>query len=235
MCRSGFSAIVLCVFGGLMTPSMRGAEASSAELERTFSQTIQPVLSRYCFACHSGATPAAQLDFKAYSTLDAVVRDYPHWALVLEKLDAKEMPPKGAVQPPAESRQQVIDWIQAVRSHEARKNAGDPGVVLARRLSNAEFNYTIRDLTGVDIRPTKEFPVDPANPAGFDNSGESLATSPALLKKYLQAAHDVADQMVLTRNGFDFAAHPMLVETDRDKYAIQRIVDFYERQPTDYA
>ena len=27
----------------------------------------------------------------------------------------------------------------------------------------------------------------------------------------------------------------MLVETDREKYAIQRIVDFYERQPTDYA
>ena len=218
-----------------MTSSMRGAEVSSSDLERTFSQTIQPVLSHYCLGCHSGATPAAQLDFKAYSTLDAVVRDYPHWALVLEKLNAKEMPPKGAAQPPAESRQQVIDWIQAVRSHEARKNAGDPGIVLARRLSNAEFNYTIRDLTGVDIRPTKEFPVDPANPAGFDNSGESLATSPALLKKYLQAAHDVADQMVLTRNGFDFATHPMLVETDRDKYAIQRIVDFYERQPTDYA
>ena len=27
----------------------------------------------------------------------------------------------------------------------------------------------------------------------------------------------------------------MLVETDREKYAIQRIVNFYERQPTDYA
>src|SRR4030095_14897738 len=27
----------------------------------------------------------------------------------------------------------------------------------------------------------------------------------------------------------------MLVETDREKYAIKRIVDFYERQPTDYA
>ena len=41
--------------------------------------------------------------------------------------------------------------------------------------------------------------------------------------------------MVLTPDGFDFAPHPMLVETDREKYAIQRIVDFYERQPTDYA
>ncbi len=27
----------------------------------------------------------------------------------------------------------------------------------------------------------------------------------------------------------------MLVETDREKYAIQRIMDFYQRQPTDYA
>ena len=59
--------------------------------------------------------------------------------------------------------------------------------------------------------------------------------SPALLNKYLQAAREVADHMVLTPDGFDFAPHPMLVETDRDKYAIQRIVDFYERQPTDYA
>ena len=59
--------------------------------------------------------------------------------------------------------------------------------MLARRLSNAEFDYTIGDLTGVDIRPTREFPVDPANEAGFDNSGESLAMSPALLKKYLAA------------------------------------------------
>jgi hypothetical protein len=41
--------------------------------------------------------------------------------------------------------------------------------------------------------------------------------------------------MVLTPDGFDFAAYPMLVETDRDKYAITRIVDFYHRQPTDYA
>jgi hypothetical protein len=65
-------------------------------------------------------------------------------------------------------------------------------VVLARRLSNVELNYTIRDLTGVDIRPTREFPVDPSNPAGFDNSGESLTMSPALVKKYLSAAREVA-------------------------------------------
>src|SRR5262249_4091497 len=98
-----------------------------------------------------------------------------------------------------------------------------------------EFDYTIRDLTGVDIRPTREFPVDPANEAGFDNSGESLAMSPALLKKYLAAARFVADHVVLKPQGFIFAPHPVVTDPDRDKYCVQRIIAFYERHRVDYA
>ena len=59
--------------------------------------------------------------------------------------------------------------------------------------------------------------------------------SPALLTKYLQAARQVADHMYLNPEGFKFAPHPMLVETDREKFCIQQIVDFYDRQPTDYS
>jgi mono/diheme cytochrome c family protein len=209
--------------------------AAPAALEQQFAQTVRPFLTRYCIDCHSGETPAAQFDLKAYTSLETVARDYPRWATVSDKLTAGQMPPAAMPQPPAEARQRILDWIKAMRAHEAQKNAGDPGVVLARRLSNAEYNYTIRDLTGADIRPTREFPVDPANQAGFDNSGESLSMSPALLNKYLQAAREVGDHIVLTPDGFDFAPHPMLVETDRDRYAIQRIVDFYAHQPTDYA
>jgi hypothetical protein len=214
---------------------MRAADPTDSDLERRFAQSVRPFLARYCMGCHGSDTPAAQFDLRPYSSMAAVVRDYRHWTLVLERLTAREMPPKQAQQPPAEVRQEVIDWVQAVRMHEARKNADDPGPVLVRRLSNSEYNNTIRDLTGVDMRPTREFPVDPANPAGFDNSGESLSMSPALLNKYLQAAREVSNHMVLTPDGLAFAAHPMLVETDREKYAIQRIVSFYQRQPTDYA
>jgi hypothetical protein len=116
-----------------------------------------------------------------------------------------------------------------------KRHPNDPGVVLARRLSNAEYDYTIRDLTGVDIRPTKEFPVDPANQAGFDNSGESLAMSPALVKKYLDAARVVAEHVLFLPNGLSFAPYPVVTDQDRDKYGVNRIVDFYKRQPLDYA
>src|SRR5262249_29336089 len=81
----------------------------------------------------------------------------------------------------------------------------------------------------------REFPVDPANEAGFDNSGESLAMSPALLKKYLAAARRVADHVVLKPHGFVFAPHPAVTDTDRDKFFVKRILDFYEHHKVDFA
>src|SRR5262249_51835548 len=71
--------------------------------------------------------------------------------------------------------------------------------------------------------------------AGFDNSGESLTMSPALLKKYLAAARLVADHVVLKPDGLVFAPYPAVTDTDRDKYCVQRIVDFYKRHPVDLA
>lgn len=211
-------------------------EAHRVDLERDFAKTVRPFVENYCLSCHDTETAKADFDISPYTSIDAIVRDYQHWDMVLEKLETAEMPPKKAKkQPAAEVRDEVIRWTKALRKHEAQKNAGDPGPVLARRLSNAEYDYTIRDLTGVDIRPTRTFPVDPANQAGFDNSGESLAMSPALFKKYMQAARHVAEHLALKPEGFEFAPHPVVADTDRDKWAVLRIVDFYKDQPIDYA
>ena len=222
------------IFGILLFSAARAA-AQDAELERQLARTVRPFLATYCTTCHGGAKPESSLDLGQYATLAAIVSDHTHWELVLEKLEARAMPPRAAKQPPDAARRRVIEWIYAVQKNEAAKNAGDPGPVLARRLSNAEYNYTIRDLTGVDLRPAREFPLDPANQAGFDNSGESLTMSPGLMAKYLEAARVVANHLVLKPDGIAFSPHPMLVETDREKYAVQRIIDFYDRQPTDFA
>src|SRR4051794_4122809 len=170
-----------------------------AALQRGFTETVLPFFASYCLSCHGAQKPKAELDLTRYATMDAVIQDHPRWAQLLERLASKDMPPEKAERQPSDSeRLAVVGWIEAMRKEEARRNAGDPGVVLARRLSNAEYDHTVRDLTGVDIRPTREFPVDPANEAGFDNSGESLAMSPALVKKYLEAARQVTDHLALT-------------------------------------
>jgi hypothetical protein len=205
-------------------------------LQWRLATQVQPFLERYCFACHGSKKPKAGLDLSHDLTLKAITANEQQWQRVLQRLDAGEMPPeKASHQPKPGERAAVIAWFRDLFNLEAQRNAGDPGKVLAHRLSNAEFDYTIRDLTGVDMRPTREFPVDPANQAGFDNSGESLAMSPALLKKYLAAARLVADHVVLKPDGFVFASHPVVTDTDRDKYCVQRIIDFYKRHQVDLA
>ena len=223
------------LFGAATTGAQRRTAAPTRpQLDARFDTVVRPFLKTYCVACHSGATPEAELDLNTFSSSSAALND-PRWGLVLERLSNQEMPAADADKfPSSAERAQVVAWFQALRDDEIVKHAGDPGLVLARRLSHAELNYTIRDLTGVDIRPTREFPIDPSNTAGFDNSGESLTMSPALLNKYLKAARDVASHMYLQPAGVSFAPHSMLSDTDRDKYCVHRIIDFYHRQNTDY-
>ncbi len=225
---------------GLAFQSMAGvsraAQPTRGALAAQFRETVRPFVETYCLACHRGEKPKGDFDLSVYSSLDSVTKDERQWARVLEKLKAGEMPPDEAKrQPPDDARQKIVGWIADLRHFQSTAGAEDPGIVLARRLSNAEYNYTIRDLVGFDIQPAKEFPVDPANQAGFDNSGESLSMSPFLLKKYMEAARFVSEHLVLGPHGLRFAPHPVIADTDRDKYCVNRIIAFYKRQPMDLA
>ena len=102
-------------------------------------------------------------------------------------------------------RKQLRDWARSYLDAEARANAGDPGSVVLRRLSNVEYDNTVRDLTGVDLRPAREFPVDGAAGEGFTNVGEALAMSPSMLDKYVAAAKAIASHAVLLPDGFRFS------------------------------
>ena len=228
----------ICLLVGFVMSNVEIAPAATdaVQLEKQFQRSVAPFLESFCRDCHGGDEPAAKLDLSGYSSAEQIAKEHQTWTIVLDRLRAGEMPPRDSEpQPTDKQRGAIVDWIKSAREFEAERNAGDPGPVLARRLSNSEYNYSIRDLTGVDIRPTKTFPVDPANEAGFDNTGESLTMSPALLKKYLGAARLVTEHLVLKPDGIAFAPHPAVTDTDRDKYCVKRIVQFYKRQPTELA
>ncbi len=222
----------LLIAGLVCSPMVRCDDLQVAE---SVTESIVPFLKSYCLDCHNTEQAEAKLDLSGFKTASDIAAGHQTWNEVIHRLEAGEMPPADhAPRPAAEQSTAFVDQARSILTAEATRNAGDPGMVPIRRLSNAEYNYSIRDLTGIDIRPTREFPVDPANEAGFDNSAESLTLSPALMNKYLAAAREVVQYLVLQPHGFDFAPHPVMTDTDRDKYCVNRIVDFYRRQPTDY-
>jgi mono/diheme cytochrome c family protein len=210
---------------------------TSAERQRLaeqFSGQLLPFLKKYCLDCHGVEQQEGMLNLGAFVSVADIAKSYQVWTIVAQRLEAEEMPPaEAAIHPTTKERAATVKWIKAFHRFEAAANAGDPGQVLARRLSNEEYDNSIRDLTGVDLRPTREFPVDPANEAGFDNSGESLTMSPELLAKYLAAVQEIADHVVFLPDGIRFANHLVVTDSDRDNYCVQRLLRFYEEHDVD--
>ncbi|HEV7223181.1 MAG TPA: DUF1587 domain-containing protein, partial [Pirellulales bacterium] len=192
--RSSALALGALVFGLRVAVDSfaQAAEIPIAQSEASFAAEIRPLVARYCLDCHSEKEQKGELDLERFASVDRVRKDLKPWALLIEQLEAGEMPPKDKPQPTREERRRLIDWTRGFLDAEARARAGDPGRTPLRRLSNAEYDYTVRDLTGVDLRPTREFPADGAAGEGFTNAGEALAMSPAMMSKYLDAAKRVA-------------------------------------------
>ena len=165
--------------------------------------SVQPILHAHCLSCHSTEKQKGDLDLEASD-----IHKEPHiWEGVLEQIEMGEMPPKKEKQLSAEEKKQLVGWVRGTLNQIALANAGDPGPVLLRRLSNMEYTYTLRDLTGIEsLDPAREFPVDGAAGEGFTNAGAALVMSPALLTKYLDAAKEVAAHAVFTPHGMHWSA-----------------------------
>ena len=179
--------------------------AAPARLAEDYTNRVQPLLKQYCLKCHSQKAKKGDLDLDRFASIEHARKDVRAWQLVVEMLENGEMPPKKETQLRPDERQRLVTWSRRFLEAEAQARAGDPGRVVVRRLSNAEYNNTIRDLTGVDLQPARDFPIDGAAGEGFTNAGDALATSPTLLNKYLNAAKEVAGHAVLLPDGFRFS------------------------------
>lgn len=204
-----------------------GSLASGGEREETYAKVIQPLLKEYCITCHSTEKQKGELDLECFKTLVDIKKHPKVWQSVAEQLALGEMPPKKATPMPAADKEKLAAFVHAVLEDIAFANAGDPGPVLLRRLSNSEYTHTIRDLTGVPtLDPAKEFPVDGAAGEGFTNTGQSLVMSPALFKKYLDAGKVVAAHAVLLPDGIRFS--PSVTRRDQTEEVLTQIREFYK-------
>jgi hypothetical protein len=201
-----------------------GIQAADVDLYQT---EVAPYLNAYCVRCHGADVSKGELDFSQFQSSQDVIRTFRRWNHVVDFIRDGEMPPEAAKQPTIPESNDVVKAIETILLTEARNRAGDPGVVLPRRLSNTEYDRSIHDLTGFDIRPTKSFPADPAGGEGFDNTGEALGMSPNLLKKYLAASEVVASHLVLKPSGIAFAANPITSYNERKSLTEQAVIDFY--------
>ncbi|MGV3532690.1 MAG: DUF1587 domain-containing protein, partial [Chthoniobacteraceae bacterium] len=229
MMTTGFKTamlpLALALFAGVTATS--NAEPTSADAAH-FESKIRPLLKTYCNDCHSAEKQKGDLDLEPFQTLNEVRRHPKIWQGVAEQLADNEMPPKKEKQLTPEEKVLLSGWVTNLLDGLARERAGDPGPVVLRRLSNAEYTYTVQDLTGIaSLDPAQEFPVDGAAGEGFMNTGQALVMSPALITKYLDAGKEIAKHAVLLPDGIGFSAG-----TTRRDWADERLAqirDIYRK------
>ncbi|WP_165229052.1 DUF1592 domain-containing protein [Aquisphaera insulae] len=202
--RSSQPAIAMALT--LLATAARAADGpeSFQVLARSYDGEVRPLMGKFCLGCHSTKEKAGDLDLETFARLDDIRKAPGTWKKVAEQLGSGEMPPKDEDQPTTTERNALQGWVARYLRAEAYANAGDPGPVVLRRLNNAQYAYTLRDLTGHDYQPTRDLPADSAAGEGFTNTGDALVMSPALLGKYLDAAKRVAAHAMPLPDGFRF-------------------------------
>lgn len=174
-----FAAVATVVASGQSRPSA------------TFDKAVQPFLATHCYGCHNEKLSSGKLNLTQYKTRASIVADRDRWDLVLKKIKGGEMPPQPMPRPAAAPLRAATTWIEGELDRLDSAAKLDPGRVTARRLNRAEYNYTVKDLLGVDFRPADDFPQDDTG-YGFDTIGDVLSLSVVQMEKYLAAAETVA-------------------------------------------
>ena len=193
-----------------------------------YAEKILPILKDSCLNCHSTKKQKGDVDLERFASVADIRRSPKVWEEVLEQVASGEMPPKKEKPLSAAAKKVLLDWTRTTLDEIAIANAGDPGPVVLRRLSNSEYTYAIQDLTRVpSLDPAREFPVDGSAGEGFTNVGAALVMSPGLLSKYLDAGKDVAQHAVLLPDGIAFSEKTTKRDWTNEKIAA--IKAFYAR------
>jgi hypothetical protein len=164
-------------------------EAKPVLAQPTYPRDIAPLIGKYCSNCHSGdlAEGGVALDDVDDGSIDDERRKL--WLRVAAMLSSASMPPEGKPRPTSEELETINTWLDRAIF------PADTGTrrSTVRRLNRAEYNNTIRDLIGLDLRPAEEFPSDDIG-HGFDNNGDVLSMSSVHVEMYLAAADGVIEE-----------------------------------------
>lgn len=200
-------------------------EAAAAQMS-PFSDRLYPILKNAgCPNCHNsnGVASATRLHFPDASTsterveafgrslVRLVDREHPEESLLLKK-PTRRIPHTGGerIKPGGPEEAALIAWIRflaampadelaaALKYDEAGAAAERRPRPVLRRLTNSQYNNTVRDLLGDQTEPADQFPPEDFV-SGFKDQYDSQNLSPLLEEAYSAAAEKLAQNAF--RNG----------------------------------
>lgn len=200
MIRVAFVPLLSIAFA-LASGGARGGEPAAA-----FKAKVKPLIAAYCVDCHGPDVQKANLRLDNLSSDLRDERAAAIWTLVHDKLVSGAMPPKKRERPEKADLEAATTWLRTELHTASLARQQKNGRVAIRRLNGTEYENTIRDLLGTNIKLKELLPED-NSAAGFDNVGAVLDVSATHQLLYLEAAEKAVYSVV--------PPHPPIPFTDK--------------------
>ncbi|MEK6477947.1 DUF1592 domain-containing protein [Catalinimonas sp. 4WD22] len=165
---------------------------STAQPKYDFIEDIRPVLDQHCFSCHNVGKVAGGINLEKYENQGRLLDDGHIWLKVVKQLQSGQMPPDTKPRLTDEEYEILVEGINDILVSSLTEN--NSGRVVIRRLSHREYQYTIKDLIGVEFDAQSFFPADGSGGSGFDNYARTLFFTPLKLERYYEAADQIVEE-----------------------------------------
>ncbi len=157
-----------------------------------FDSIVSPFFKANCVKCHGPKKAKGKVTLDDLDGNLVEEQSLEQWELILDVLKTGEMPPEEEVVRP--TKQEVLavsEWIDTELRNVVTKARNKTVAPQARRLTNFEYENTIRDLIGFQLDLKDNLPKDPEKPYHFNNTAEFMLLGPEQVDRYLENARKI--------------------------------------------
>lgn len=149
---------------------------------------VKTFFKNYCIDCHGPEKSKGKITLHSMNFDLAKGFELEKWESILEVLKSGEMPPEDEKQPAKAESETVAKWIdEGLRTYvnSVSNKSSEPTV---RRLTNFEYQNTVRDLLGFELELISNLPEDPLKPYKFNNQAKYMLMGMEQLDRYKENA-----------------------------------------------
>ena len=162
-----------------------------------FKNRVMPFFEANCISCHGPKKSKGKITLHTLEGGPAGGKDLEHWETILDVLKSGEMPPEDEPQPAKADRDAIVKWIEAGMRDQVAATSQAERIPTTRRLTNFEYQNTMRDLFGFELDLIKNLPNDPLKPYHFNNTAEFMLIGPEQMDAYRENARRMLASVIV--------------------------------------
>ena len=162
--------------------------AANASAQVNLPENLSGFLENHCFDCHDSSGQEGDLDLENLSFDLADKQTFATWALVHDRVDHGEMPPKDDVQPAKEDLGAFLEVLSDSLISADRERIAQTGRSKVRRVNRFEYENTLRHVLDAPwLQVSHRLPED-GTYHHFNKTGDRLDVSHVQIAGYLETA-----------------------------------------------